>query len=346
MTHKTASQNNNDTMLKVIALICALLLWFFAEAQENPSKERQLTVPVQYVNLAADSVVENPNQSIQITVKGNETDIMSLRSDDFTATVDLSGAVPGSAAYPVMVNSVAVNERFTYMPDKVNLTIDQIQTKNVPVRVRTDGTVEQYYELKSTDVQPDTVTIRGTSKRLADISDVETTVIDISGIKQDVVLQTMLNLPDGVTAQINDGDFTAEAQITVTLSVQPIQSRKTLETTIALRNVPIGLSGDIDENKVTIVLDGDAELLATQPILDQLLFYVDCSDLAAGEYVLPIQIEASNEAVHGALQSVFPQTVAVTLTAENAVPPETGLVGDDAENNDNHQINNENTTAE
>ena len=54
----TKAQKNNDTMLKIIALICALLLWFYAEAQENPSKERQLTVPIQYTNVAADIIVE------------------------------------------------------------------------------------------------------------------------------------------------------------------------------------------------------------------------------------------------------------------------------------------------
>ncbi|MBQ5732816.1 MAG: hypothetical protein IIV59_06680, partial [Selenomonadaceae bacterium] len=81
-------QKQNDNLLKIVALVCAVLLWFYADAQENPLKERQLTIPVRYVNLVSGYVVENAGQSVQITVKGNETDIMSLRSDDFTATVD------------------------------------------------------------------------------------------------------------------------------------------------------------------------------------------------------------------------------------------------------------------
>ena len=32
MTARADNQKNNDTMLKVVALICALLLWFYAEA--------------------------------------------------------------------------------------------------------------------------------------------------------------------------------------------------------------------------------------------------------------------------------------------------------------------------
>ncbi len=342
MSNKTVNQKKSDRMLKIVALVCALFLWFYAEAQENPAKERQLTVPVQYVNLAADYVVESASQSVQITIKGNETDIMSLRSDDFTAAVDLSGAVVGSASYPVMVNSSAVNERFTYTPDKITVSIDQIQQKEVPIRVRTDGTVAQYYELSYTDVQPETVIVRGSGKHLSDITDVETDVIDISGMKQHTELQVMLNLPDGVVAQINEGEFTSHAQITVALHIQPSQSSRTLETMISLRNIPEGMQGIIEPDKATMVLTGDAELLATQPILDQLLLYVDCDGLAAGEYHLPVQVEASNGAVQKALQSVSVQTVTVRLMTEPERLPEAELPDDITEDNVNDTISNEN----
>ena len=321
MTTKTNSQKHNDTMLKVIALVCAVLLWCYAEAQENPSKERQLTVPVQYVNLASGYVVENANQVVQITVKGNETDIMSLRSDDFTAVVDLSNAAVGNAEYPVQVSSAAVSERFTYLPDKLAVSIDQILQKEVPVHLRTNGTVAEYYELQHTDIQPDTVVIQGKSSLIADISAVETVPIDISGITSDKELIGILQLPEGVTAQTLDTEFRADAEIAVYLYVQPIQSQQKLEAIIGVRNVQEGLDFVLDTEKVSLTLKGDAELLAQQPILDQLLFYVDCNHLAAGTYTLPIQVEALNETVHEALQEVSPQTVTVTLQAEVMILP-------------------------
>ena len=321
MTTKTNSQKHNDTMLKVIALVCAVLLWCYAEAQENPSKERQLTVPVQYVNLASGYVVENANQVVQITVKGNETDIMSLRSDDFTAVVDLSNAAVGNAEYPVQVSSAAVSERFTYLPDKLAVSIDQILQKEVPVHLRTNGTVAEYYELQHTDIQPDTVIIQGKSSLIADISAVETVPIDISGITSDKELIGILQLPEGVTAQTLDTEFRADAEIAVYLYVQPIQSQQNLEAVIGVRNVQDGLDFVLDTEKVSLTLKGDAELLAQQPILDQLLFYVDCNHLAAGTYTLPIQVEALNETVHEALQEVSPQTVTVTLQAEVMILP-------------------------
>ena len=335
MTTKTNSQKHNDTMLKVIALVCAVLLWCYAEAQENPSKERQLTVPVQYVNLASGYVVENANQVVQITVKGNETDIMSLRSDDFTAVVDLSNAAVGNAEYPVQVSSAAVSERFTYLPDKLAVSIDQILQKEVPVHLRTNGAVAEYYELQHTDIQPDTVVIQGKSSLIADISAVETVPIDISGITSDKELIGILQLPEGVTAQTLDTEFRADAEIAVYLYVQPIQSQQKLEAIIGVRNVQEGLDFVLDTEKVSLTLKGDAELLAQQPILDQLLFYVDCNHLAAGTYTLPIQVEALNETVHEALQEVSPQTVTVTLQAEVMILPNREPEnGNEAINND------------
>lgn len=344
MTAKSANEKHNDNMLKVIALICAVLLWFYAEAQENPSKERQLPVPVQYVNLASDYVVENASQTVQITVKGNETDIMSLRSDDFVAVVDLSGAIVGSAAYPVQVTSTAVTDRFTYTPDKINLSVDRMLQKEVPIRVRTDGALPQYYELQHIDVQPDTAIIRGKSKVLDAITGIDTAIIDISALKQDCEVETMMNLPDGVTAQMEDGSFAAEAGLIVAIHVQPIQSSKTLETVIALRDVADGLTGTLDVDKAVMLLEGDAELLAKQPILDQLLLHVDCSGLTAGVYTLPIRVESSNVAVYETLQSIIPQTVTVILT--NGDVPLSGDSGERDENHTNNEIEDKTNGAE
>ena len=223
MTARADNQKNNDTMLKVVALICALLLWFYAEAQENPSKERQLSVPVQYVNLAEEFVVESSTRSVTVTVKGNETDIMSLRSDDFTAVVDLSGASIGTAAYPVKVTGADVIERFTFSPEKVNVSLDQIQQKKVPIRLRTEGTVAEGYELKHTDVHPDMVTIRGKSKLLTDISGIETATVNISGLSNDTTRRVQLTIPDGITVLGEDGNYSSQLRADIELYIQMVQ---------------------------------------------------------------------------------------------------------------------------
>ena len=319
MTTKTASQKNNDMMLKIIALICAVMLWFYAEAQENPSKERQLTVPIQYINVSADFVVEHGPQSVQVTIKGNETDIMSLRSDDFTAVVDLSYAVLGDGTYPVQVNSSAVTERITYTPDKVSVSIDQIQQKEVPVQLRTEGSLSQYYEVKYTELEPDAVVIRGKRSVIEGISVAETVPIDISGIDADKDMIGILQLPEGVTAQTYGTEFRNDVEIAVHLRVQPIQETKELQAVITVRNLSEGLTAVLEPVMANLILQGDAKVLDVQPILDQVELYVDCTGLTVGTYTLPIQISAFNEEVANALSEVTPQSVSITLANEASI---------------------------
>lgn len=310
----TKAQKNNDTMLKIIALICALLLWFYAEAQENPSKERQLTVPIQYTNVAADIIVEQGPQSIQLTIKGNETNIMSLRSDDFTAVVDLSNAVLGTGTYPVQVTSSAVVDKFTYTPDKVSVTIDQIEQKTVPVQLRTEGALSPYYEMQSIEVQPDAVVIRGKRSVLSEIYAIETVPIDISGIDADKELIGMLVLPEGVTAQTDGTAFHSDVEVAVYLYVQPIQEIDGLHVMVVAHNVPEGLSAVLEPATANVMLHDGAETLDVQAILEQVTLYVDCAELTLGTHTVPLQISTSNEAVAALLDTVSPQYITITLS--------------------------------
>ena len=50
MTEKQAEEKKRDWPLKLLALVCAVMLWFYAEAEKNPLMDMQFDIPVQYVN--------------------------------------------------------------------------------------------------------------------------------------------------------------------------------------------------------------------------------------------------------------------------------------------------------
>ena len=97
----TSEQKKNDWALKVLAVVFAVILWFYADAEQNPMTGRQFDVPVQYINQAEDYVVADGVSTVRVTIRGKEADLTSLRSDDFTATVDLTNAVAGSGEYDI-----------------------------------------------------------------------------------------------------------------------------------------------------------------------------------------------------------------------------------------------------
>lgn len=303
MSTRQEDAKKRDWPLKLLALVCAVMLWFYAEAEKNPLMDMQFDIPVQYVNQAEDYVVDSAVQTVRVTVKGKEVELSGLRSDDFTAIVDLSDAETGAKEYKIEVESSAALERFTWQPLKAAVQIDRKASKEVPVRVRTTGNSADNLQVASTEVLPNTVVITGLESRLEEITDVETEVIDISNLSADTVVDAKLYLPEGIAVQ-------GDEQIQVRFVMQADQRHVSAE--IELRNLPSGMQADLSRTSADIVVSGRSELLHDSQELNRLKLYVDASNLTAGAHVLPVQLEYSGSLN---VEEFRPQSVTVTVSA-------------------------------
>lgn len=325
MAGKTAEPRKNDWMLKVLAVVFAVILWFYADAEQHPVTGRQFDVPVQYINQAEDYVVsDGAVPTVRVTIRGKEADLASLRSDDFIATVDLHDAVSGSGEYEIQMETTNVTEKFTYLPTKVLLTIDQLQTKEVAVRVSTTGSLPGGYELFSTEVTPEKVTVAGLGKDLALLSDIETEAVDISTMTEETIREVKLHAPEGITVQ-------GEQRVAVHFLIQEQQAHSSYETNIALLNVPEGMQVSASSQTATMLLSGSPALLQNQNELHKIQLFADCTGLDAGQHQLPVQIK-----YNGTLQiaQINPSAITVTVTAETDDPLDyTGTIGDSNETN-------------
>lgn len=303
MSTRQEDAKKRDWPLKLLALVCAVMLWFYAEAEKNPLMDMQFDIPVQYVNQAEDYVVDSAVQTVRVTVKGKEVELSGLRSDDFTAIVDLSDAETGAKEYKIEVESSAALERFTWQPLKAAVQIDRKASKEVPVRVRTTGNSADNLQVASTEVLPNTVVITGLESRLEEIMDVETEVIDISNLSADTVVDAKLYLPEGIAVQ-------GDEQVQVRFVMQADQRHVSAE--IELRNLPSGMQADLSRTSADIVVSGRSELLHDSQELNRLKLYVDASNLTAGAHVLPVQLEYSGSLN---VEEFRPQSVTVTVSA-------------------------------
>ena len=303
MSTRQEDAKKRDWPLKLLALVCAVMLWFYAEAEKNPLMDMQFDIPVQYVNQAEDYVVDSAVQTVRVTVKGKEVELSGLRSDDFTAIVDLSDAETGAKEYKIEVESSAALERFTWQPLKAAVQIDRKASKEVPVRVRTTGNAADNLQVASTEVLPNTVVITGLESRLEEITDVETEVIDISNLSADTVVDAKLYLPEGIAVQ-------GDEQIQVRFVMQADQRHVSAE--IELRNLPSGMQADLSRTSADIVVSGRSELLHDSQELNRLKLYVDASNLTVGAHVLPVQLEYSGSLN---VEEFRPQSVTVTVSA-------------------------------
>lgn len=304
MADAQTQQKKPEWPLKLLALVCALVLWFYAEAEENPQIEMQFDVPVQYVNQGEGYVVETGAQSVRIVVKGKEVELAGLRSDDFTAKVDLANAEIGTSEYNIAVTTPSRVERFSYQPVKTKVQIDKIQKKEVPVRVRTVGSLPDHLQLSSTEVIPNTVVLEGMSSQLNAITDIETEAIDLAALQEETTVEAVLHIPENVT-------LAGEQTVQVHFVIQPQQC--TVHANIALRHVPEGMTAVLQPTSADVMVRGTLEQLEHTHDINSIQLYVDCSGLAAGEYQLPVQIEYPGSLT---VLRIAPEQVSVTLQQE------------------------------
>lgn len=304
MADTQTQQKKPEWPLKLLALVCALVLWFYAEAEENPQIEMQFDVPVQYVNQGEGYVVDAGAKSVRIVVKGKEVELNGLRSDDFSATVDLANAEVGTSEYNIAVTTPSRVERFSYQPMKTKLQIDKIQKKEVPVRVRTIGSLSDDLQLSSTEVIPNTVVLEGMSSQLNSVTDIETEAIDLATLQEETTIEAVLHIPENLT-------LAGEQTVQVHFVIQPEQHM--VHANIALRHVPDGMTAVLQPTSADVAVHGTLKQLENMQEGNSIQLYVDCSGLAAGEYQLPVQIEYPGSLT---VLRIVPDMAAVTVQQE------------------------------
>lgn len=186
-------------------------------------------------------------------------------------------------------------------PNTVRLVVtldDVAEEKAVPVVVTINGTAGEGYVLKSALAVPETVTIKGAASRLADIDQLATNPIDISGLQKDQQVSVGLNIPEGITV------------------IEPDNIRVSLifasrEGTVSQKNVPVeisqlspGLTGRLDQTtvQVQLVLKSSATRLQAS---------VDATGLGVGKHVVDVHVYSDDGSP---VEEVSPQRLTLTIT--------------------------------
>lgn len=252
--------------LMVMAVILAVLAWFVAVEQTNPTLERRFPqpVPVTTTGLPEDLVIVGTfDERIQVTVRTTQSVWDSLRVEDFEVTADLSGL--GSGVHEVPVDVVLDKEpsRITERdPQAVVIELDARASPTVPVRIETEGRPAIGYVPRPKVVEPREVTVVGPASYVTRVVGAFAT-LSIQGAEEDV--EDTLR----VRPQDSDGDSVPY----VTLTPETVDVRVPIEpsgyhTTLAVKAVLTGeiASGyrvtDISIDPPTVTVFGNPDELA------------------------------------------------------------------------------------
>jgi YbbR domain-containing protein len=174
--------------LAALSVALAVSLWLFVTERENPAVEENFAnpIPIEFVNAPDGLALSNASETlVRVRIEAPESELDDLSVEDFEATADLGGLQPGTSSIVVdvetpssRVNLVSVN------PARVNVTLEEVRTKEVPVQVSLVGSPQQGFEATNQTVEPQRATVSGPAS-LVERVDAAVAEVNLTGLRVD-----------------------------------------------------------------------------------------------------------------------------------------------------------------
>jgi len=212
--------------LKVLSLIFAIVLWFFVIGERR--LEVGFAVPLELQNVPEGMMVANDVPSlIDVRISGPRTLLMNLRASDINISVDLKDLQPGLTSFKRLEERLNIPSglKVTRLsPSFVDVKLERIKEKTVPLDVDLVGSLAKGYEVASVQVNPDRVTIEGAESELKDVTQTKTEPVDLAGVRESFTLMVPIDYRGKYTTL--KGPKAAEVQVTIEPLPQSDESQK------------------------------------------------------------------------------------------------------------------------
>ncbi|MCF6266674.1 MAG: YbbR-like domain-containing protein [Desulfuromusa sp.] len=205
--------------LKLLSLAFALLLWMFIMGERR--LEVGYRVPLELQNIPQGLMVANEVPSlVDVRVSGPRTLQMKVSSNDISIIVDLTDLKPGLTTFKRLEERLNLPSglRVTRLsPSFIDLKLERIKQKLVPVKVALIGEPLSGFKVASVKLVPDEVLIEGAETELKSVTEVTTEEVDLNGVNEGFSLIVPL-VYRGTYTHFKD-EKTTEVQI----EIQPVE---------------------------------------------------------------------------------------------------------------------------
>ena len=229
---------SQNISLFFISLLLAFFFWAAATEAEDPTRtDTYLSqIPVEVTGLQESMVAYGGNNSrVRVELKAPESVWSALGSDDISAYVDVSDVGTGTLNLPVNVELSQHPALVTVInPREIELTIEYLTEKEVPVEVIIQGSPAIGYQADEPSVVPQTVRIQGPE----------------SLVKKVVKTQVFVSIAE------QEGNVRSDfAPIPVDENEEAVPEIDIIPKSVTV-NVPIWQLGYIRDMAVTVSLEG------------------------------------------------------------------------------------------
>lgn len=216
--------------LKLISLIFALVLWMFIMGERR--LEVGYRVPLELQNIPAELMVANEVPSlVDVRISGPRTLLMKVSPNDISIAVDLTDLQPGLTTFKRLEERLNLPSglRVTRLsPSFIDLKLERIKQKLVPVKIALTGEPLQGYQVGRVSAEPARIVIAGAESELKSVREVTTEPVDLNGVNEGFSLIVPL-VHLGTYTYFKD-ERTSEVQVEIQAVEPSVESGKeTLE---------------------------------------------------------------------------------------------------------------------
>jgi len=211
-----------DLAYKLISIFLASLLWFYVTNLQNPIVDKTIQVPITYNGLKEGLTTGDRPQKVDVKVKGPSSIVNTLTAKEFTVTVDLSQVKLGEASFSPKIDPPSGVELVSWNPRTIQLQVDAIMEKQLPIKVNTVGTAAPGYSHFEPDITPSRVVVKGAQQFLSTLDHAQVTV-DLNQTKENLILNLSVIVIDKNGEQVPNSMIEINPQ-TVQVYVPVIQN--------------------------------------------------------------------------------------------------------------------------
>jgi YbbR domain-containing protein len=255
--------------LMVLSLILAALAWIVAVEEGDPTIEQPYPqpVPITPSELAEGMVIVGEfEERAQVTVRAPQSVWNSLKTDDFTTTVDLMGLDAGVHRVPVQIALNKQPSRIVLVePEYVTLEVEPEVEQTMPVRVQVEGEPILGYLMRAPIIVPRQVTITGPSTYVTRVVEIFTDV-SVQDASADIEGEFRLQFQDSEGQPIPYITLTPES-VNVRIPIEPSGYYRALAVKVVLEGqIALGYRiTDISVEPPTVTVFGTPSVIAALP---------------------------------------------------------------------------------
>jgi YbbR domain-containing protein len=205
-----------------VSLVLGIIIWANAVQGDDPVRNQFIQIPVQFVGLTETSRLLGPaQQNVQVVFEGRSSLLSQMTMEDFRAIVDLSDVPFGqqTAVDIDITTDVSGIRILSQSPEQIEVLVDQLMTRNIPVELEVRGTVARGHEPGEPLIEPEFITVSGIASQVEPLDFARITVF-LNNDRETVVArpQPIIYNRQGRIATTTGLDLSTE-QVQVTIPI-------------------------------------------------------------------------------------------------------------------------------